>query len=127
MYNKEISKKYYQTQKGKDAYARASKKYYEKNKEKIIEHNRIAYYKYRQDYQRMKMYGMSEQDYLDMYNEQEGCCLICHRYYDRLCIDHCHSKGVVRGLLCYRCNIMLGHAHDDILLLTNAIIYLNNH
>jgi len=74
----------------------------------------------------MKKYGMTEQDYQEMYSMQEGCCLVCHQHHKRLVIDHSHSKGVVRGLLCYRCNIMIGHAHDDVSLLLNAIAYLND-
>jgi len=39
-------------------------------------------------------------------------------------IDHCHEKGHVRGLLCYHCNIGLGHFKDNTLWLQRAIEYL---
>ena len=42
-----------------------------------------------------------------------------------LAIDHCHSTGKIRGLLCDRCNHGLGHFKDDINLLIKAIEYLN--
>lgn len=47
-----------------------------------------------------------------------GRCEICGRTPDeagqkRLAVDHCHGSGAFRGLLCNRCNVMLGHAQDQ--------------
>lgn len=42
----------------------------------------------------------------------------------RLCIDHNHATGKVRGVLCHSCNVALGHFKDDISLLEKAIVYL---
>jgi hypothetical protein len=39
-------------------------------------------------------------------------------------VDHCHESGLVRGLLCMACNIMLGKAKDNVTTLQNAINYL---
>jgi len=39
-------------------------------------------------------------------------------------IDHCHSTGKVRGLLCPKCNILLGSCNDNVLILESAISYL---
>lgn len=44
-----------------------------------------------------------------------------------LFIDHNHETGKIRQLLCLNCNTLLGHASDDIEILTKAIIYLNKH
>jgi hypothetical protein len=39
---------------------------------------------------------------------QDGRCAICGRKTDRLFVDHCHTRGHVRGLLCQTCNTFLG-------------------
>jgi hypothetical protein len=39
-------------------------------------------------------------------------------------LDHEHEEGFIRGILCSNCNTGIGLFHDDILLLKNAIIYL---
>ena len=44
-----------------------------------------------------------------------------------LCIDHHHDTGKLRGLLCSRCNHVLGHFNDSIELLESAINYLKNY
>ncbi len=35
-------------------------------------------------------------------------CQICGTT-EKLCIDHCHSTGKVRGCLCFKCNLRLGN------------------
>ena len=57
---------------------------------------------------------------------QGGTCAICGRA-GRLVIDHNHSTGQVRGLLCFECNTMLGYARDDVTTLAAAIVYLREH
>ena len=42
-------------------------------------------------------------------------------------VDHNHSTGEVRGLLCNSCNKAIGHAFDDISILQNSISYLNKY
>jgi hypothetical protein len=42
----------------------------------------------------------------------------------RLSVDHCHTTLKVRGLLCKRCNNMLGQARDNVDILAKGIIYL---
>lgn len=58
-------------------------------------------------------YGLSVEDVWRMLIEQSGRCAICTtELYDPL-VDHCHTTGVVRGLLCQRCNVMLGAIERD--------------
>ena len=45
----------------------------------------------------------------------------------KLAFDHCHQTGAFRGWICYRCNTILGHAHDDPEILRKLIDYLIRH
>jgi DNA-directed RNA polymerase subunit RPC12/RpoP len=68
-------------------------------------------------------FNLSESEYQLLVQTQKGRCKIC--YSDgKLHIDHCHSTGRVRGLLCHKCNVMLGMAQDDEKILLEAIEYL---
>ena len=76
-------------------------------------------------------YGMSLEDYENLLVKQDYKCAICGREDNglsnqkQLYIDHCHTKGHVRGLLCYYCNTILGLSFDDTDILRKAIKYLN--
>jgi hypothetical protein len=54
---------------------------------------------------------------------QQKRCAICINDAD-LNVDHCHTSGRVRGLLCMTCNLLLGYANDDPKVLESAIAYL---
>ena len=59
--------------------------------------------------------------------EQDRCCAICadpETDKRQLSLDHCHTTGHIRGLLCGRCNTMLGFAKDNMYILQEAIKYL---
>lgn len=56
----------------------------------------------------------------------EGCD-ICGRCTGRMAVDHCHVSDKVRGLLCPRCNTVLGSCEDDVELLLAMIEYLKRH
>jgi hypothetical protein len=76
---------------------------------------------------RASIYGLTSQQYLDMYNNQNGKCAICQKSpitKRGLHIDHCHKSGVVRGLLCHGCNIGIGNFMHDVKLMNKAIKYL---
>ncbi len=66
----------------------------------------------------------NSEEYEVMYADQEGKCTICHKHKERLAVDHCHSKGTVRGLLCRVCNTAIGMLKDDPVLVERALIYL---
>ena len=67
--------------------------------------------------------------------DQEGRCAICHLpetvrqtgRVKRLCVDHDHSTGRFRGLLCTRCNKVLGVVKDDVALLGRMVVYLSRY
>jgi hypothetical protein len=71
----------------------------------------------------LRQYGLDESTYNKMYDSQNGECAICHRSIT-LVVDHCHTKGVVRGLLCNMCNVALGCMQDDVDRLRAAVLYL---
>lgn len=73
-------------------------------------------------------YGISLEDYNVLLEKQKGLCAICkrkelHQRWKCLSVDHNHKTGEVRGLLCHRCNVVLGYA-NDINVLIMAIKYL---
>lgn len=76
----------------------------------------------------LKAFGISESDYESMMQKQNGVCAICKKTCKtgrRLAIDHCHSSGAVRGLLCGNCNNGIGLFAESKALLLCAIEYLN--
>ena len=74
----------------------------------------------------LKRFGITEDDYNDMYNAQMGLCAICHKPENgiKLAVDHCHDSGKVRGLLCKRCNMGIGLLGDSPDTLISAAMYL---
>lgn len=75
-------------------------------------------------------YGITGVEYLEMLDRQGGTCAICKIATTsgpsgvRLSVDHDHSTGAVRGLLCFSCNAALGMFRDDVTRLQAAIEYL---
>jgi hypothetical protein len=69
-------------------------------------------------------YGLAVVDFERMLAEQGGRCAICAETMAKPCIDHCHSSGRVRGLLCSPCNIGIGHLRDNPARLIAAARYL---
>ena len=78
-------------------------------------------------------YNLTLDEYIHMVNSQGNRCKICNQKEDkldqfgdvqRLCVDHCHKTQIVRGLLCNRCNNLLGRAKDSVIILESAIRYL---
>lgn len=66
------------------------------------------YRKSRQGIERRRRYGLSNEDYNSLLEKSKGLCQICQEPSTKMCIDHDHLTGTVRGLLCDRCNKALG-------------------
>jgi hypothetical protein len=69
----------------------------------------------------LRRYGITPEDFDRMKDEQGGVCAACGQPETGrnqhgplpLAVDHCHATGVVRGLLCMRCNRALGLLGDS--------------
>jgi hypothetical protein len=81
--------------------------------------------------QRIKKFGISLDQFTELYERCGGKCEICGFKDDGNksffpFIDHCHTTGKVRGLLCSKCNFGIGHFNDDIGRMRKAIAYIES-
>lgn len=60
-----------------------------------------------------RYHGITIEQYDAILESQGGKCAICEKTAPRLSVDHRHSDGVIRGLLCPRCNTAIGMMEDD--------------
>lgn len=108
------------------------KEYYLKHREEILKKTSVYYHtnKERASNNRLKRkYGISLAQRNEMFDAQGKKCKICR------CdtppgrrgwmVDHCHSTGRVRGILCQHCNTALGSVKDSVLVLEQCIKYLS--
>jgi hypothetical protein len=81
-------------------------------------------------------YGITFDDYCEIHRKQNGLCAICGQVEQhpnklhpvgQLNIDHDHNTGVVRGLLCGKCNKGIGLFDDNVELLDKAKEYIIKH
>jgi hypothetical protein len=83
-----------------------------------------------------RTFNITLEQYNKMLSVQNNVCAICKKPETKvfkktgkvndLAVDHCHSSGNIRGLLCWRCNTAIGRFEDSIEILQNAIEYLKN-
>lgn len=79
-------------------------------------------------------YGITIEEYDRLREEQNHRCKICgtdraarmHTDYSWR-VDHCHTTGKVRGLLCHNCNIAMGLLHENTETLNAMIKYIDHH
>lgn len=86
----------------------------------------------KRDYQRRYKYkGLTGAAFKAMFEAQHGKCGICEKemgFLDKeTCVDHDHKSGLVRGILCGKCNRGLGCMEDDVVRIKAAIAYLEKH
>lgn len=76
-------------------------------------------------------FGITLEDYNAMSEAQGHTCAICAQPETTtgrsLAVDHCHTTGRIRGLLCTACNVALGKLNDSIERLQSAQAYLLRH
>ena len=76
-----------------------------------------------------RTHGITQEQYEVMLGNQGGVCAICgagqpscgHKHF---AIDHCHTTGKIRALLCFHCNTAIGHFKEDAEVMQRAIRYL---
>jgi hypothetical protein len=93
---------------------------------------------YNKTYRLKKKYDLTLEQHNEMLAKQNGCCAICKRpqseFKRELAVDHHHTTGKVRGLLCYACNTHIAgfdnmkeyFAGKNISILRTIVEYLNN-
>lgn len=69
-------------------------------------------------------YHLTPEQYIEMYESQEGVCVICE-FSEAVVVDHNHDTGAVRALLCQHCNVMIGAAKENVTTLARGIEYLS--
>ena len=90
---------------------------------------------YSRDKHLVSQHGMTEVDYQRRFDAQGGVCAICHRpetiilrgRVKALAVDHDHSTGGIRGLLCFTCNAAVGMFRDSPVILECAAKYLSKY
>lgn len=88
-------------------------------------------YKERVKYKQIfRLYGLTKEQYLSKLEQQEYKCAICSMVLSNdkdTHIDHCHSTGKIRDILCKKCNHLLGSVNDDVEQLQKYINYIYVH
>jgi len=124
-----------------ERYAEYARKYREKNPDKVWESNqkqrrrrKTWTLEQRRDKQRKYLYGVPEGWFSAQKEKQGGVCAICSLPAEvadskgrDLHVDHNHTTGQVRGLLCSKCNCLIGLAGESFSLLDKVKEYLNKY
>jgi hypothetical protein len=105
----------------KKCHNQRGKLYYENHKEKFQLLGQRS---------KLRRYGITLEEFDAMLAAQGGHCAVCERTCNddgsRLCVDHDHKTGEIRGILCRRHNAILGLADDDVQAFTRLAEYLLN-
>jgi hypothetical protein len=78
----------------------------------------------------IRLYGIDFADQAKMADEQNRKCGICQEDFTdnrAMHVDHCHTTGKVRGLLCALCNQAIGLLKEDVEILHRAVEYIQRH
>ena len=78
----------------------------------------------------MRKFGLTIEEYDVMFSAQNGVCAICEDTCAtgyRLAVDHNHTTGKIRALLCKNCNTAIGLLKENTDTMTKAIKYLEFH
>lgn len=102
---------------------KASVLWKEQNKQHIAEYNT----KYKRKYN----YGLEHTQYEELLSNQNYRCAVCNTHKEDLkrglVVDHCHTTGKYRGLLCHSCNVAIGMLKESEDNFMAAISYLRSY
>lgn len=120
---------YFKNQKGRDGLRSQCKSCFNTSHRDSYKRMVEADPNYNRNRELIRKYGITLEDRERMLKEQKGRCKICQRpekdvRHSLLCVDHCHSTGVVRGLLCSGCNTGIGSLEDNPKALKAALSYI---
>lgn len=110
----------------------ATKAWTERNRDRVRANQRAWRARKKREnaqYHLQKTYGISPEQYGEMLRRQGGVCALCGvepTEEKRLVVDHDHTTGCVRCLLCRNCNTALGKLGDNVAGLQRAIAYLEH-
>jgi hypothetical protein len=128
---REYSRRHLEKPENREANRRRASTNYYANHEARLERQRVYNTEHRdeiRDKNRERRFGLTADAFLALRTAQGGACAICRAPgLSMLSIDHDHTTGKVRGLLCGTCNFMVGHGKDDPALLRAAADYLEAH
>jgi Recombination endonuclease VII len=101
-------------------YCSVCKKEYQRNHKRIVSKEKQLRHHLR------SKYGITLEERQSMVDAQGGICAICKAKLKSPYVDHDHDTGLIRGILCNRCNRALGMFEDDRSVLLNAVAYLDH-
>jgi Recombination endonuclease VII len=76
---------------------------------------------------KLKMYGITPEQYDSLLIHQNFNCEICKEYLQDPCVDPDHETGAIRGIICRKCNTALGMIGDSLTRIENIITYLKKY
>lgn len=86
---------------------------------------KICHNKSSREYSYKKKFNLTIDDVYKILKKQKNKCAICQvGIKDSFHLDHNHTTNNVRGLLCRSCNLALGLFKDNIVFITNSLLYL---
>jgi len=110
----------------KQKYNQYQKKYAKENKDKLKNYQSRSSEAWKKR-NIARRYGITIEYYDSLLEKQNGLCAICLKKPEKLHVDHSHETGIVRALLCHKCNTSLGLLQEDAEILNRAIEYLEKH
>ena len=125
-YSKEYNAKYYWS--NPDRARAEALKWHNENRERSLANKKKNYAN--TPGSNRKRYGLTEEHYQQMLAEQGHCCKICKKALQgglKTHVDHSHSTGKVRAVLCNRCNSVLGFSLESPEILAATICYIAEH